>query len=185
MDKILFVNACTHKESRTLVLASYLLSKLKGEITELKLSNLNLKPLDEEGLREREELLSKGDFKAFREANLFREATYIVIASPYYDLSFSALLKLFIENINIDGLTFRFTEKGEYDKLCQAKTVYYITTAGGELLEDYGFNYIKHLCHLFYGIQDVRLIKAENLDIDGVDVNQQLKNAKQEIDKIL
>ena len=40
--KILFINACVRKESRTLLLANELLSGLRGEIIEVFLQSLNL-----------------------------------------------------------------------------------------------------------------------------------------------
>ncbi len=36
MEKILFINACVRKDSRTKILADHLLSKMSGEITEVK-----------------------------------------------------------------------------------------------------------------------------------------------------
>ena len=184
--KILFINACPRKDSRTLKLASYLLSKLDGDVIELNLMDLDILPLNAERLDKRNKLLSEGrlDAPIFKEARLFKESNLIVIATPYYDLSFSAYLKTFIEHINIDGLTFKFTDDGKYQKMCKAKVCYYITTSGGELYLDYGFNYIKNLCQLFYGIDEVKLIKAENLDIVGIDVEKELDKAKQDIDKL-
>ena len=44
-------------------------------------------------------------------------------------------------------------------------------TAGGDYAPDeYGFGYIKALAEGYYGITDVRLIKATGLDIIGADV---------------
>ena len=54
---ILFINACVRKESRTLVLAKNILSKMQGDITEIDLGKENLAPLNRESLEERERLL--------------------------------------------------------------------------------------------------------------------------------
>ena len=44
-------------------------------------------------------------------------------------------------------------------------------TAGGMYVpEEFGFGYIKALAANFYGIKDIRLVKAVGLDIDGADV---------------
>ena len=182
--KILFINACIRKDSRTLVLARYLLSKLEGDITELNLPSINLQPLNEETLNRRSKLIREGNYDMFKEAKLFRDADCIVIATPYYDLSFSAHLKNFIENINVDSLTFKFESDGSYKGLCKAKDCYYVTTSGGEFLNEHGFNYIRDLCHLFYGIPNVHLIKAENLDIGGTSISNEIEKAKKEIDKL-
>ncbi len=50
---------------------------------------------------------------------------------------------------------------------------------------DYGFNYIKALDEVFYGIPRTHLIKAENLDIVGVDIPAQLELGKKDIDKLI
>ena len=187
MKKILLINASFRDDSRTKELTDYLMSKLNGEVTTLDLEKMNLKPLTNEELKERNKALELGNMNhpLFKEAHLFRDADLIVMSTPYYDFSFSSLIKIFIEHINIDGLTFKFTEDGQYKKMCNANDVIYVTTAGGELLVDYGFNYIKALDEVFYGIKNTHLIKAENLDIVGVDIAKQLDNAKKDIDLLL
>ncbi|MCR5509462.1 MAG: hypothetical protein K6F54_00690 [Lachnospiraceae bacterium] len=45
--------------------------------------------------------------------------------------------------------------------------------AGGDFCpEEYGFGYVKALARNFYGIQDVRLVKATGLDIVGADADR-------------
>ena len=51
MNNILFINACARKDSRTKELANVVLSRLKGEITEINLLKENLKPLSEEDIK--------------------------------------------------------------------------------------------------------------------------------------
>ena len=52
MKKILFVNACVRPESRTMILARHLLSKLEGNVEELDLGAEDIKNLDlEKGYR--------------------------------------------------------------------------------------------------------------------------------------
>ena len=54
-----------------------------------------------------------------------------------------------------------------------------MTTAGGYILsDDFGFGYVKALANTFYGIEDVRQIKAEGLDIVGADVEEILKSVE-------
>ena len=54
-EKILFVNSCVRgeNESRTLALAKTALSRLDGDIEEIRLADANLKPLDAAGLAKR------------------------------------------------------------------------------------------------------------------------------------
>ena len=170
---ILFVNACVRKKSRTLRLARKLLDSLKGEIKEVRLEDVDFPVLNEEFILHRDELKNSGkyDDPMFYLAVDFAKADIIVIAAPYYDLSFPAMLKQYFEQINVVGLTFAYSDAGIPQGLCKAKSLYYVTTAGGYILsEELGFGYVKALANTFYGIADVRQIKAEGLDIIGADV---------------
>lgn len=184
MNNILFINACARKDSRTKELADVVLSKLNGNITEVNLLKENLQPLNEETINLRFSLAAKKDFSnsIFDKAKQFAAADIIVIAAPFYDYSFPAVLKTYIENINVSGIVFRYTEKGDIEGLCKAKKVIYTTTAGGPILnEAFGYGYIKYLCNNFYGIKDTTFIKAEGLDIWGADISKIMQKAKESI----
>ena len=174
--KILFVNACVRKESRTILLAREVLSNLNGEITELFLPDLDLKPLTEQRITSR---LTNPMEQKF--ALQFSQADIIVIAAPMWDLSFPALLKTYIENISIGGITFKYTDAG-VKGLCKAKKLYYISTSGGIFYPDFGFNYIKALSNMMFGIKEVVCFKAEGLDILGNDVGKIIDNSLKEIE---
>ncbi len=96
---ILFINACPRKDSRTKMLADYLLTKLNGDVQERNLTQPPPLPLNEEMLDLRTALAEKGDFNhpLFQLAKEFSSADTIVIAAPFWDLSFPALLKIYIE----------------------------------------------------------------------------------------
>jgi FMN-dependent NADH-azoreductase len=47
--------------------------------------------------------------------------------------------------------------------------------------EEYGFGYVKALAQNFYGIPDVRLIKAAGLDIIGADTEAILQAVEKTI----
>ena len=188
MNNILFINACVRKESRTKELTDVVLSKLQGTITEVNLEKENLQPLNRERLNYRSDLIAKKDFTnpIFDKAKQFAAADTIVIAAPFWDFSFPAMLKIYVENINIVGLLFRYTQTGAIEGLCKAKKVFYITTAGGPIFNsDFGYGYIKYLCNNFYGIKDTCLIKAEGLDIVGADIPAIMKKAKAEAMQII
>ena len=109
----------------------------------------------------------------FNLARQFSEADKIVIAAPFWDLSFPASLKQYFEQINVTGITFYYTDEGIPKGLCSATDLYYVTTAGGNYFpEEYGFGYVKSLAQGFYGIQNVRLIRALGLDIAGADTER-------------
>ena len=184
MNNILFINACVRECSRTNELAQHLLSSLNGQIQTVVLSEENTKPLDSELLARRDQLLKSGrtDDSLFTLAKQFAQADTIVIAAPYWDLMFPALLKIYLENITVCGLTFRYSEKGIPQSLCKAKKLYYVTTAGGFIGENnFGFDYVKALATGFFGISDVKFFSAEGLDIYGADVEQIMQKAKDNI----
>lgn len=181
MEKILFVDACVRENSRTLALAECILDKLSGEIFKIKLEQEHLKPLDGKMLEKRERLVSENDVSdgMFRYAKEFAAADTIVIAAPYWDLSFPAMLKIYMEQITVCGITFRYA-KGVPQGMCRAKRLIYVTTAGGTIYDNFGYEYVKALAQKLYGISKVMLFKAENLDIDGNDENEILSTAKNE-----
>ena len=180
---ILFVDVCVRGEhSRTRELAEcYLKDK---EFTRLALAEENIKPLDKSRLEKRQRLIEKGDFsdEIFKYAKQFAEAEEIVIAAPYWDLSFPALLKIYIENICVVGVTFDYLSDGTSKSRCKAKKLTYITTAGGVIPErNFGFDYIKAVASEFFGIKEFECIKAEKFDIYGENHKAILENAKNKI----
>ena len=188
MEKILFVNACVRPESRTLALARHALGHLRGDITEVELQREDLPPLDAARLRQRDDLSRRGDFSGpvFRHARQFAAADQILIAAPYWDLMFPALLKIYLEAVTVCGLTFRYTPDGRPEGLCRARRLVYVTTAGGPTAGlDFGFDYVRALAAQFYGIPDVRGYRAEGLDIYGADVPALLAAAREAIDRDL
>ena len=182
---ILFINACARKESRTKELADCLLAKLQGPVEEVRLNEIQFPVADESFLRKRDQLIRAHAFShpLFALARQFAEADEIIIAAPFWDLSFPAVLKQYFEQINVLGITFRYTPEGIPQGLCRAKRLTYITTTGGNYFpEEYGFGYVKALAQSFYGIHTVNLIKAVGLDIVGADVNAIMEAAKKEIE---
>ena len=176
----LFINACVREESRTKKLAKALLSKL-GEYEEVKLEDIDFPKTDESFLKKRDSLIASCSFDdpMFELARQFAKADTIVIAAPYWDLSFPAALKQYVEHINVVGITFEYTKEGFPKGLCKAEKLYYVMTAGGTYVpEELGFGYIQSLAQNFYGIKDVELVKATGLDIDGAD-------EKEILDKVL
>lgn len=169
---ILFINACVRGASRTKRLADYLLSETNESVEELRLWELEFPTVDEDFLVGRDALISqrKFDNPMFDLARQFASADKIVIAAPFWDLSFPAVLKQYFEQINVLGVTFSYSAVGVPVGLCRASSLYYVTTAGGNYVpEEYGFGYVKALAESFYGITKVELIKATGLDIVGDD----------------
>ena len=180
-NPILYVNACVREDSRTGHLADKLLEKLGQPYEEVRLHALSFPTADEAFLRLRDRRISEGTLEdpMFALARQFARAETVVIAAPYWDLSFPAALKQYFEQINVVGITFRYSAEGVPVGLCRAKALYYVTTAGGGYApEEFGFGYVSALARGDYGIPRVKQIKAVGLDLDGADVNGILKAAE-------
>ena len=91
------------EESRTRRLADYLVSLLNGETEEVRLEEISFGISDAHFISERDRLLSAGQFDhpMFDLARSFAAADLIVIAAPFWDLSFPASLKQYLEQINV------------------------------------------------------------------------------------
>ena len=135
---ILVIDACVRREeSRTKKLLEAALDTVRKEHPDWNLEILNLMDLDlmywkTETLKERDELLAKKEYDApvFKYGNQFREADGVIVAAPFWDLSIPAVLKVYIENISAEGITFGCNESGLYG-LCKAKWLLFLTTRGG------------------------------------------------------
>ena len=180
MSQILFINACVRENSRTLELAMVALDRLGEDFTELKLYETALAPLDAEGMRVRDAAFAARDFsgEGFALARQFASAETIVVAAPYWDLMFPSILKVYFENVTVNGLTFAYSERGIPEGLCRAKRLIYVTTSGGPIIHNFGYDYVYAIAKSFFGIEDVRCIKAEGLDIRGADVSSIMQGAK-------
>ena len=183
-NKILFINACVRENSRTKELSMHLLSQLSGEITEVDLYKENLLPIDGNKLEKRN--LHDFSGEEFRYAKEFQCADTIVVAAPFWDLSFPSVLKIYFENITVSGITFSYSEEGRPVGKCAAKKLYYITTSGGYIgKNNFGFDYVKALAENFFGIEDVRFFSAEGLDIFGAKIQEIINKLKEEITDLI
>ncbi len=186
MKKILFVNASVRESSRTEQLARYLLKKLAGEVKEVRLEKIEFPVVNEAFLSKRDDLRhsQKYDDPMFDLANEFSEADEIVISALYWDLSFPATLKQYLEQIYVVGITFLYDKRGIPQGLCKAQHIYYVTTAGGIINDEFGYGYIRSLASDFYGIKDTVMIRAEGLDIIGADIDLIISQARKTIDEL-
>ena len=180
---ILFINTCVRSDSRTRRLAERVISKLTSEgvgdgsavaeqVVEVRTGEMVFPKVDEAFLIKRDQMKADGVFDdpVFDIARQFASADKIVIAAPYWDLSFPASLKQYIEQINLNGVTFEYTPEGQLHGLCKASELVYVTTAGGDFCPDeFGFGYIKALAQNYYGIPVVRKVQACGLDLVGAD----------------
>ena len=185
MEQILFINACPREGSRTLELARHLLSKMEGSVEELTIFEENLLPLNGKTLALRDKMTANQSFDhpIFKYAKQFAKADVIVLAAPFWDLSFPSAVKIWLEYVMAKEITFRYTEEGFPCGLCKAKKLFYISTAGGPVLPAHmGFSYVDGLAKSYFGIPETVLFSAENLDVLGADTAAILSKAKEEID---
>ena len=176
---ILFINACVRENSRTMVLAKSIMKDMTGDVVEVDLNTENILSLNRELLAKREALVHSGDFSdpMFCYAKKFASADEIVIAAPFWDLGFPAILKTYMEQVTVAGITFEY-RNGRPFGLCKAKRLTYITTSGGPIFADFGYAYIKALASNFYGIGETKAYRAINLDVEMITAENILEKAE-------
>ena len=98
-QKILFVNACVRRNSRTRFLAEQVIRQLNGTVGEVNPVAAAEPITSEEFIINRTEASGRKDFTdpAYAPARQFAEADTIVVAAPYWDLSFPAILKAYFD----------------------------------------------------------------------------------------
>ncbi len=161
--KLLFINACSNKNSKTLKLAKEIINLFENDylIDIINTYSLPFSFINDEIIEKR----NKGEFDplAYKYANMIKNADRIIIASPLWDMSYPASLKVFIENIMIPNVLFRY----EADKaigLSNAKKLLYINTIGGKVDVNYGFEEIKAIANL-WGIKEVLDVSIDLVDV--------------------
>lgn len=188
MKKLLFIDTCIREEkSRTKKLCDVYIEEFKKanpdtEVETVVLRDGCLHTHTMSHLEERDKLIAeeKFDHPMFDMANQFKNADQIVIGAPYWDLSFPAILKVYIENIVASKITFNAVED-HFEGLCKGEELVYITTAGGLLTgQNYGYDYMKGIAKML-GIKSTRCFSCECVDVWGVDVE---KVMSEEIERI-
>jgi len=130
MKKLLFIDACIRGEaSRTRRIAKVVLEALEQnyEIETMELNALELDIVNED-LTEQRSAGNHGE-KARAWAAKIRDADRIVIAAPFWDMSFPAALKVFLELCSILDITFKTGPTSCYGN-CKTEKMLYITTRG-------------------------------------------------------
>ena len=116
----------------------------------------------------------------------FLAADVIVVGAPLYNFSVPSQLKAWIDRIAQAGRTFKYTDKGPVG-LAGGKTVIvassrggvYSTSEGGQAME-HQESYLK-VVFGFFGITDVRFVRAEGVGMGPDAKAQALGNADRDI----
>lgn len=194
MRTILVLDACVRKEkSRTRQLMDCAVRAWKEKYPEdclklLELGEMDLKYHTTASLEERDTLLAQGrlDHPRFDLAHEFAGADGMIVAAPFWDCSIPAVLKVYIENISTDGITFGCNAQGMYGK-CRAEFMLYLTTRGSTCAGtgmDQGGPYLESLCRMF-GIDAFSMVYADGLDEEGADVEARMARAQEEIKRFV
>ena len=184
--KLLFIDGCVSQRgpaSRTRALAEAFLSAFReshpgAEVETVTLEALDLKPFLPAALNQRDELASVGAFGApvFDLARQFQAADKIVAAAPFWDLSFPAVMRTYIEYISANGLCYHYEADGCHGD-CRADRLAYLTTGGDfERPESLGVLYWKQLSKMF-GVPRFDYVFAGGLDVDPAKAPELLEAA--------
>ena len=172
--KLLLIDCCISQRgegSRTKKLADAFLTAFREKNPEAEVERvapetlLALKPFDVEMLNERDALASVGawDAPVFSLARQFRGADAVVVAAPFWDMSFPAALRTYIEHISANALTYHYDETGCHGD-CGAERLVYLTSGGDFEREDsVGVVYWRQLAAMF-GIPRFDYVFAGGLD---------------------
>jgi len=171
---VLYIDCCIRGgESRTRQLGEAFLFGLaireEFVIDRLNLMEEPLVPLTGDFFLQRERLLAAGSLShpRFRYAHQFAAADRIVIAAPFWDLSVPALLKIYIENVSVQGITFDISEVDGISGICRAEKMFFLTTRGGAYSQsplETGVPMLRNLAS-FFGIKEFDYIAADGLDL--------------------
>ena len=192
MKKLLFVNACSKPRelSRTWELcdtyiSSFLQNNPEYQLEEIRLFDKGIQNYSMEEIQRRDALVAarKFDDPMFDLAHQFAAADAIVVGAPYWDLSFPAILKVYVEAVCVNGITFHYTANGA-EGLSSFSSMVYLTTSGGNNQnKKYGADYMEAVAH-FLGKGIFKEAAAYGLDIIGNDVEAILSAAKEEVLKL-
>ncbi len=167
MKKLLYIDACIRdNESRTKKIAEPIVTALKEkyDVETLVLNELDLSVVKKDLIQKR----NNGDIDStvMSWAESVRDADRIVIAAPFWDMSFPAALKNFIELCSIFDVTFKSDEKTCYGN-CKAEKMLYITTRGMDIETgseaEQATPYLKAISRL-WGIGPLQVVSAQNMD---------------------
>ena len=152
MKRLFYIDSCLRLGSNTKKIADALIDRLseRYEVETIKLSDYDFPVVKDEILNERSSGYVPEEYVQI--ARKIAAADRLVIASPFWDMSFPSALKVFLENMSLFNVTFASNEKECYG-LCKAEKVLYITTRGmniktGDVMEQ-ATPYIKAISKLW------------------------------------
>jgi FMN-dependent NADH-azoreductase len=196
MSKVLYIkaNAKEEVESRTYKISQSFIEEYKRNNPEDEIITLDLYeegidflPIGQLNELHRPKEGEGKDHPILKYAFQFAEADKFIVAAPFWNLSFPAILKAYIDYISVTGITFKYTANGPVG-LCHGKAAYIVGRGGvysnsPAAAFEMGEKYLRTIFG-FLGITDFTTIAAEGLDVIGVDVNAIVENAIEEAQKV-
>ncbi len=181
MEKLIVIDSCMREGSRTRRILNSAMEVLSGryDVETVDVNALALPPVTPLTLAERSSGIVPEETVAL--ARRIASADRLVIAAPFWDMSFPAALKAFFENMSLFGVT--FTDNGRTcEGLCRCRRVMYITTRGMDIetgsARDQGSSYIGALSSL-WGLGEVITVAAWNLDyLQGEELEKKLSDTE-------
>jgi FMN-dependent NADH-azoreductase len=116
----------------------------------------------------------------------FLAADVIVVGAPFYNFGIPTQLKAWIDRLAQPGRTFRYTASGP-EGLAKGKTVIVVSTRGGVYSTTEGGRALEHqesylqTIFGFFGITDVRFVRAEGVAMGPDAKNAALASAENDI----
>lgn len=167
MKNLVFINACVREsDSRTLRIAEPVIGALgkRYKVTRYDLPQMDIAPLNPRLFAER----GAGEIPTWAKeaATAIAGADRILIAAPFWDMSFPAVLKCFFEQTSLFDIT--FTDNGKTCiGLCKSPMVLYITTREMDIPtgdpREQATPYLKALGSL-WNLGELTVISAQNMD---------------------
>ena len=181
MKSLVVINACVRQaDSRTLRIAEPIIAALSERyaVTRYNLPEMDIQPLDPDLFGRR----GLGDIPSWAQeaARAIAGADRILIAAPFWDMSFPAVLKCFIEHTSLFDVT--FTDNGKTCVgLCKAPKVLYITTRGMDIrtgdAREQATPYLKAIGSL-WNLGEITTIAATNMDyISSDEIDRKISQA--------
>ena len=167
MKKLVVIDACIRgEESRTRRIAEPIIEELakRYEITRFDLTKMPMEPLTPETYAQRAAGIVPA--WALEAARTIAEADRIVVAAPFWDMSFPAVVKVFFEHTSLYDVTFMDNGRTCVGK-CKCEKVMYITTRGMNIptgdAREQGSSYLHALSEL-WDLGTVLTVAAWNMD---------------------
>lgn len=192
MSKVLYVKANAKPEgtSRTFKVSNSFVKAYKelhpdDEIITLDLYKEDLPFLQIEDIQSinnnNVELLQDKNHPAFKYAHKLLEVDKIIIAAPFWNLSFPAILKAYLDCVIVGGITFKYTPEGPKGQCFGKKAIHFVTRGGEyskEPLSAYelGDRYLRTV-FAFVGITEFTTYALENMDRSHTNVEELLEKA--------